>query len=182
MNKPFRPDWHSYFLAIAKVISTRSTCSSRPVGCVIVRDNRILVTGYNGPPAGAPHCAEQGDGRFCLRRAANVPEKDKQAHCPSIHAEDNAIRFARNLGIDLTGASLYCTLSPCGACIEKLRIAGVTRVFYELSYQSADPVRDGQWAELARNAFAECQQVDIPGWALDKIMAALAGKTSHRRL
>ncbi len=179
-----RPLWDEYFMAIAKLISTRSTCSSRPVGCVIVRDNRILVSGYNGPPSGHPHCSERGDGRdiFCLRRSGNIPDHQKHEHCPSVHAEENAVRLAETLGVSLAGSSLYITLAPCVRCIRLLRQAGVRRVFFELRYQSVDPERDAAWEREAENSFETYEEAAISPTSLDKMLGALRGVTSERLL
>ncbi|UQZ90929.1 CMP deaminase [Deltaproteobacteria bacterium Smac51] len=179
-----RPAWDEYFMAIAKVISTRSTCSSRPVGCVIVRDHRILVSGYNGPPSGHPHCTECGDGHdiFCLRRSGNIPDDKKHEHCPSVHAEDNAIGLAETLNVNLEGSSLYITLAPCIRCTELLRKAGVHHVFFELRYQSIDPVRDAAWEKEARSWFKTYEEATISKTSLNKMVGALTGITSERLL
>lgn len=179
-----RPHWDEYFMAIAKLISTRSTCSSRPVGCVIVRDHRILVSGYNGPPSGHPHCSELGDGRdiFCLRRRSNVADDKKHEFCPSVHAEDNAVRLAESLKVGLLGSTLYITLAPCVRCIELLRRAGVRHVFFELRYQSIDPERDAAWEAEARSCFQTYEEVSISPTSIHKMVGALKGITSERLL
>jgi dCMP deaminase len=179
-----RPGWDEYFMAIAKLISTRSTCSSRPVGCVVVRDNRILVSGYNGPPSGAPHCSERGSGAdiFCQRRQTGVPDEKKHDFCPSIHAEDNAVRLAKDLGVPLTGAALYITLAPCIRCVSLLREAGIRRVFFELRYQSIDPSRDAAWEAEAKQTFDCYEEVRISNASISKMVGALTGVTSERLL
>ena len=181
-----RPGWNQYFMAIAKVVSTRSTCSSRPVGCVITRENRILVTGYNGAPPGEPHCSEQGgEGRiYCARRAGLVPDGLKQAACRSLHAEENALALAERLGLAelLPGSAIYTTLSPCGRCIERLRRHQVARVYYELAYESIDHERDLLWEASAREAFEVYEQVSISRPSARKIAGALVGVTSERLL
>jgi dCMP deaminase len=181
-----RPDWNQYFLAIAKVVSTRSTCSSRPVGCVITRGNRILVTGYNGAPPGEPHCTDQGaEGRiFCARRAGQVPDEHKLNACRSLHAEANAIDLAERLGLSelLRGSTVYTTLSPCVRCIERLKASGVAKVYYELAYASIDLDRDRRWEAAAREAFEVYEQLAISDPSLRKIAGALVGVTSERLL
>jgi dCMP deaminase len=181
-----RPNWHEYFMAMAKVVSTRSTCTSRPVGCVITRNNRILVTGYNGAPSGAPHCTDQNfNGKlFCLRRAKNVPDIYKHTACTSIHAEANALSLADKLGLSklLHGSTLYSTLSPCIRCIEKLRAHGVTKVYYELAYESVDKERDRLWEERAKKSFKVYEQVIISDPSLGKIASSLLELTSERLL
>ena len=197
-----RPDWNQYFMAIAKVVSTRSTCSSRPVGCVITLNNRILVTGYNGAPPGEPHCTDQGgDGRiFCARRAQKVPDEFKHEGCRSLHAEENALKLAVRLGLGelLNGSAIYSTLSPCIRCIERLRSHGVAKVYYELAYESVDQGRDRLWEAAARDAFEVYEQVVpsvsrskdaspmssslLSGPSARKIAGALVGVTSERLL
>jgi dCMP deaminase len=181
-----RPSWSEYFLALAKIVSTRSTCSSRPVGCVIVRENRILVTGYNGAPPGEPHCTEKGpDGQiFCARRANNISDEDKHKVCPSVHAEENAISIAEKLGLVhlLIGSSIYTTLAPCVRCSERLAKAGVKKVYYELAYESVNRVRDQQWLQIALNSFEVFERVALNGDHLHKIASALMNTTSERLL
>ena len=181
-----RPDWNQYFMAIAKVVSTRSTCSSRPVGCVITRENRILVTGYNGAPPGEPHCTDQGGGGriFCARRAENVPDELKHMACRSLHAEENALKLAERLGLEelLIGAAIYSTLSPCIRCIGRLRSRGIARVYYELAYESVDVERDRQWEAEARQAFEVYERVSLSDSSSRKIAGALVGITSERLL
>jgi dCMP deaminase len=181
-----RPDWNEYFMALAKITSTRSTCSSRPVGCVIVRDNRVLVSGYNGPPSGEPHCTdknERGD-IYCARRAEQIPDARKFEGCRSIHAEENALNLAGNLNIcaNLEGASIYTTLSPCIKCTEKLSRAGIRKVFYEHAYASVDSARDAAWEAEARNRFEVYEEILISGPSAFKMASALLGLTSDRLL
>jgi dCMP deaminase len=181
-----RPDWDEYFMAIAKVISTRSTCSSRPVGCVIVKDHRILVAGYNGAPPGEPHCTDgYTDGHiYCARRAQNIPDHLKQQVCPSVHAEENALNLATKLGIShlLSNSSIYTTLAPCNRCINNLKASGVTKVYYELAYESVDPERDREWKNLALSAFEVYQEIRISQASTRKINGAISDLTSERLL
>jgi dCMP deaminase len=181
-----RPGWDEYFMAIAKVVSTRSTCSSRPVGCVIVRENRILVSGYNGAPPGQPHCTDQSrDGAlYCARRAKNVPDLLKQEACKSLHAEQNALDLAVRLGLEdrLAGSSVYVTLAPCLRCIKAMAEKGVERVYYELAYQSVDAERDAQWQKAAEEAFGLYRQLSLSPPSSQKISGAILGVTSTRLL
>jgi dCMP deaminase len=181
-----RPDWDQYFMAIAKVVSTRSTCSSRPVGCVVVRENRILVTGYNGAPPGEPHCTDRsanGD-IYCARRAQNVPDSLKMESCRSLHAERNAVNLAERLGLAelLRGSTVYTTLSPCVRCVELMRDKGVAKVHFELLYQSVDDERDRRWLELGRESFEVFSQISLSERSSQKILGALTGDTSERLL
>jgi dCMP deaminase len=171
-------------MALAKIVSTRSTCSSRPVGCVITVDNRILVAGYNGAPPGEPHCTDKGrDGKlYCHRRAENVPDSVKLSFCQSVHAEENALALADRLGLAplLKGSTLYSTLSPCIRCIRNLEAHGVDKVYYELAYDSVDVNRDREWEELARSAFKVYERVEIGDASLGKLVSSLVETTSAR--
>ncbi|MDR1487894.1 MAG: dCMP deaminase family protein [Deltaproteobacteria bacterium] len=181
-----RPNWDQYFMAIAKVVSTRSTCSSRPVGCVITVENRILVTGYNGAPPGDPHCTEMGsEGQiYCARRAQNAPDQLKLQFCSSLHAEENALNLAAKFGLTdlLPSASIYTTLSPCIRCIEHLKSKGVKKVYYELAYQSVDAERDRYWESIALSVFDVYQQVSLSESSTQKITQSLVRITSERLL
>lgn len=117
-----RPSWDEYFMELAHVVAKRSTCNRRSVGAVIVRDKRILTTGYNGSPPGLPHCTDVG----CLML---------DGHCVrAIHAEQNAIIQAAQYGIDLRGSTCYVTSSPCVHCAKMLIAVGVKRIVYGDSY------------------------------------------------
>ena len=94
----YRPDWHEYFMLIAKIVALRSGCNSRPTGAVIVKDKRILATGYNGPMPGAWHCTDKGS-TYCFRREKGIPDIDKYNFCRASHAEANAIAQAARFGI-----------------------------------------------------------------------------------
>ena len=181
-----RPDWNEYFMALAKMTSTRSTCSSRPVGCVIVRDNRVLVSGYNGPPSGAAHCTDKNKNGdiYCSRRAESIPDARKLEGCRSVHAEENALNLAENLNIyaNLEGASVYTTLSPCINCIEKLSRARIRKVFYEYAYKSVDSARDAAWEAEAVNRFEIYEEIRLSGPSAFKMASALLGLTSERLL
>ncbi len=125
-----RPSWDEYFATLAKQVSTRTTCMRRAVGAVIVKDNRILATGYNGVPAGMHHCAEVG----CLRDQLGVPSGQRQEICRGLHAEQNAIIQAAKYGIDISGAKIYITTQPCITCAKMLINAGITEIIYANPY------------------------------------------------
>lgn len=93
-----RPSWDEYFLMIAKLVASRSTCNSRPTGAVLVKDRQILSTGYNGSMPGAVHCSDAGS-LFCFRRSMEIPDNVKYDYCRSSHAEANAIAQAAKHGI-----------------------------------------------------------------------------------
>jgi dCMP deaminase len=119
-----RPDWDQYFMEIAQTISKRSTCLRRQMGALLVRDRRILSTGYNGAPSGLPHCDETG----CLRQQLGIPSGERQELCRALHAEQNAFLMAAMHGVSVAGATLYVTHQPCITCAKMLINAGVKRV------------------------------------------------------
>jgi dCMP deaminase len=181
-----RPSWDEYFMLIAKLVSTRSTCNSRPTGAVLVKDKQILATGYNGSMPGAPHCLGQvmPDGSpYCHRRALNIADVDKYNFCRASHAEANAIAQAAKHGIAVRGASLYVTLEPCYVCVKLLATAQIERVFFELPYESRDELRDAHWRKaVAEAGFQEYRQLTVSKEALGYILPSLTGITSTRRL
>jgi len=136
-----RPSWNSYFMDIAILVARRSTCLRRAVGAVLVKDRRILATGYNGAPSGVRHCAETG----CLREKLNVPSGQRHELCRGIHAEQNAIIQAAYHGVSIKGADLYCTNQPCSICARMIINAGIRAIYYQQGYQD----------ELAREMLEE---------------------------
>jgi dCMP deaminase len=128
-----RPDWDTYFLQMAKLASLRSSCLRRAVGAVLVRDKRVLATGYNGVPSGVTHCEETG----CLREKLGVPSGERHELCRGLHAEQNAIIQAALHGVSTRGAVLYCTNLPCIICAKMLINSGVRRVVYLDGYCDA---------------------------------------------
>ena len=116
-----RPAWDNYFMKIAEDVSTRSTCLRRHVGAVIVKDKRILTTGYNGAPTGIAHCTEE----TCLRMKYNVPSGERHELCRGLHAEQNAIIQAAYHGVSLKGAKIYVTHKPCSICTKMLINSGI---------------------------------------------------------
>lgn len=125
-----RPDWDHYFMEIARVVSTRSTCLRRHVGAVIVRDKQILATGYNGTPKGMAHCEEVG----CLREQLHVPSGQNHELCRGIHAEQNAVVQAAVNGVSVDGGTVYCTHQPCVVCTKILINAGIKRIVFANPY------------------------------------------------
>ncbi|PIU42252.1 MAG: cytidine deaminase [Candidatus Omnitrophica bacterium CG07_land_8_20_14_0_80_42_15] len=123
-KKTIRPSWDEYFIDIAKLVSKRSTCLRRKVGAVIVKNRRILATGYNGTPSGIRHCEEVG----CLREKLKIPSGERHELCRGLHAEQNALLQASLYGISLEGSSLYCTNQPCLICAKMLINAGIREV------------------------------------------------------
>ena len=181
-----RPSWDEYFMLIAKLVSTRSTCNSRPTGAVLVKDKQILASGYNGSMPGAPHCSDQvmPDGSpYCHRRALHIADVDKYNYCRASHAEANAIAQAARYGVAIKGASLYVTLEPCFVCIKLLATAQIKKVYYEMGYESRDPMRDAFWKDAVTEAgFEVFQQLSISEGTLAYILPSLEKVTSARRL
>lgn len=124
-----RPSWDEYFFEVAKVVAQRSTCPRANVGCVIVKEKRILTTGYNGAPSHLPHCAEEG----CLM---------EDGHCiRTLHAEQNALIQAALHGISTKGATVYVTHQPCYQCAKMIVNAGVIAVLHGGVYRDARSLR-----------------------------------------
>jgi dCMP deaminase len=133
--KKARPSWDEYFMRIAHEVATRSTCPRLAVGAVVVRDKRILTTGYNGSPSGMPHCNEIG----CLIRVVDGRESCQR----TLHAEQNALIQAAYHGVSVRGSTIYCTHQPCLLCVKMIMNAGVEGAYYAGGYP--DPLA----AELA---------------------------------
>ncbi len=129
-----RPSWNEYFMGITDLVASRATCTRRKVGAVLVKEKRILCSGYNGAPAAVPHCRETG----CLREQLNVPSGEKHELCRGVHAEQNAIIQAAFHGISVNGSVLYCTNQPCSICAKMIINAGIKKVYYRDGYD--DPL------------------------------------------
>jgi dCMP deaminase len=136
-----RPAWEEYFMDIASLVSKRSTCLRRAVGALIVKDKRILSTGYNGAPSGIRHCKESG----CLRKTMNIASGERHELCRGIHAEQNAIIQAAYHGVQIQGAVLYCTNLPCSICTKMIINAGIKKIYY----------REGYADELSKDMLSE---------------------------
>ena len=143
-----RPSWNQYFASIARMVATRSTCLRRHVGAILVKEKRILSTGYNGAPAGLKHCVEVG----CLREEASIPSGTRHELCRALHAEQNAIVQAAYHGISIAGSILYCTNKPCVICSKMLINAGIKRIYYDEGYDDAlsDAILDEAGIEIMR--------------------------------
>jgi len=125
-----RPSWDEYFLNIAELVSTRSTCLRRRVGAVLVRDKKILATGYNGAPSKIRHCSSVG----CLREKLKVPSGERHELCRGLHAEQNAFLQAALHGTSLKGASLYSTTQPCIICAKMVINTGIADIVIKGDY------------------------------------------------
>ena len=121
-----RPAWEEYFMEIAVLVSKRSTCRRRHVGAVLVKDKRILATGYNGAPSGLRHCLDIG----CLREDLDIPSGERHELCRGLHAEQNVIIQAAYHGVRIRGATLYCTNLPCSICTKMIINAGIVEILY----------------------------------------------------
>lgn len=126
-----RPSWDQYFIEMTNVVKKRSTCLRRQVGCLIVKDNHILASGYNGVPSGITHCETTG----CLREQLKVPSGERHELCRGLHAEQNAIIQAAYHGVSIGGSTLYANTKPCSICTKMLINAGVVRIVYEQHYK-----------------------------------------------
>jgi len=138
-------------MEITRLVATRSTCLRRQVGALIVKDKRILATGYNGAPKGLAHCTDVG----CLRDQLKIPSGERHELCRGIHAEQNAIIQAATSGTNIEGSVLYSTHHPCSLCIKMILNAGINLVFYEQGYP------DELSTSLARESGLELQQITM---------------------
>ena len=128
--KHIRPTWDEYFLQMAGLVSQRATCLRRKVGAVLVKDKRILATGYNGAPSGLEHCLDTG----CLRDCLNIPSGQRHELCRGLHAEQNAIIQASLYGVSVKQATLYATNQPCIICAKMLINAGIQEIVISEGY------------------------------------------------
>lgn len=120
-----RISWDEYFMEMAILASKRSTCLRRMVGAVLVKDNQVLATGYNGAPKGLENCCDIGN---CLRKELNIPSGQRHELCRAIHAENNAITQCAVNGVSCKGGTLYVTASPCSMCLKQIINAGIVKV------------------------------------------------------
>jgi dCMP deaminase len=144
-----RPDWDTYFMSIARVVASRSNCSRRQVAAVVVADNRIISTGYNGTPRKVTNCFAGG----CARCSGSAPSGASLEECICVHAEQNAICQAAYYGIRLEGATIYVTISPCLTCAKLLINAGIREVVY-----GGDYAFTGQTEKLLAEAGVVCRR------------------------
>lgn len=127
-----RLSWDQYFMTITRQVAERSTCMRAKVGAVIVREKSILATGYNGAPAGMPHCTDVG----CLIYQSTTPNGETEENCfRTIHAEMNAIAQAAKNGASIKDASIYITHTPCIHCLKVLVNTGIKNIYYERAYK-----------------------------------------------
>ena len=138
-----RQNWEEYFMNITKLVANRSTCRRRSVGAIIVKNKRILTTGYNGAPSGVKHCLESG----CLRQDMKVASGERHELCRGVHAEQNAIIQAALHGVSIRDAILFCTNQPCSICAKMIINSGIRKIYYLSGY--ADTLSQELFAEAA---------------------------------
>lgn len=126
-----RPSWDEYFMQMAELAATRSTCLRRSVGAAIVKDRHVVATGYNGAPRQIMHCGERGG---CLREKLGVPSGERHELCMGLHAEQNAIIQAATLGATIEGGTIYITHQPCVICAKMIINAGIRRIVVKEGY------------------------------------------------
>lgn len=175
MTNIIRPNWDEYFLMMAKLAATRSTCLAFPVGAVIVKDRQVLATGYNGSPAGSAHCTEQG---FCYPGLSSC-DASKELPSRAVHAEANALAQAAKHGISTEGAKIYVTLEPCLSCLKLVISAGIHEVYYETSFNSGSKalVRDSFKAD----GIVTLKQIELTGKVAQLAADAILQPTSVKR-
>ena len=150
-----RQSWDEYFMSIAHLVKTRSTCLRRQVGAVAVSpEHRILGTGYNGPLPGAPHCDQVG----CLRQKLNIPSGQRMEMCRAQHAEANVCNFAARYGLPLNGAVMYVTAQPCSSCLKAMVTSGITKVIFDGDYPDELSQRLAQEVGVELIRFSELTQ------------------------
>ena len=131
-----RPTWDEYFASITRQVATRSTCLRRKVGAIIVKEKRILTTGYNGAPRGVRNCLETGK---CLREQLGIPSGERHEICRGLHAEQNAILQASYYGVQISNSVIYTTNHPCVMCAKMIINCGIKKVYYFEDYP--DPLQ-----------------------------------------
>lgn len=134
--KRTRPTWDEYFVMITEQVASRSTCERRQVGAILVKNKRILATGYNGSPSGLAHCSDIG----CLREKNNIASGERHELCRGLHAEQNVVIQAAFHGISIEGSSLYCTHKPCVLCSKIIINAGIKELIFKEGYP--DPLAE----------------------------------------
>ncbi|MDP8204267.1 MAG: cytidine/deoxycytidylate deaminase family protein [Candidatus Tenebribacter mawsonii] len=155
-----RPGWHQYFMEMAYLASRRSTCLRRQVGAIIIKDNQIISSGYNGAPKHIRHCGITG----CLRDQLNVPSGERHELCRGVHAEQNAVIQAAINGSSIRGASLYCTNQPCVICSKILINAEIKTIYI------SEPYEDKLAQEMLAEAEVEMNIVDRATGIVKKLL------------
>ena len=154
---------------ITNLVSERSTCTRRQKSAVAVKDKRILATGYNGAPAGVPHCLEVG----CLREQLGIPSGQRHEICRGLHAEQNVIIQAAVHGINIQGAELYCTTHPCVLCSKMLINCGIRRIYYAEDYP------DDLATAMLREAGVTVEQLPFTPPRISGMPGGMSGEKRH---
>jgi dCMP deaminase len=139
MTKKDRPSWDEYFIKLVDEVAQRATCDRGKSGCIIVKDKRILCSGYVGSPSGFEHCDEVG---HLLKTVVDDIGTERQHCMRTIHAEQNAICQAAKYGLSLEGTTLYCTMEPCRVCAMLIISVGIIRVVAKKQYHAASESRE----------------------------------------
>ena len=170
-----RPTWDEYFLMLAKLAATRSTCLAFPVGAIIVRGKQVVATGYNGPPSGSAHCTAQG---YCYPDLSSC-DASKTLPSRAVHAEANAIAQAAKHGVETDGAKIYVTLEPCLSCLKLIISAGIKEVRYETSFNSGENlfIRDS----FVKEGLIQLSQIKVSEEVSKKAALSLINSTSIPR-
>jgi len=177
MSLEKRIEWDSYFIALARIAASRSTCLSRKVGAIIVKENRVISTGYNGALPGWEHCTELG---YCKRRKRGFSNVDKYAGCVANHAETNAILTAAKEGISLKDATIYVTLFPCPLCMKQIIVAGIKEVVYEKDIEDEEIKKIT--LEYARQSNIKIRQHQLKEEEIKELERYLSEDISKRKL
>ena len=138
-GSPSRPSWDDYFLGLMAEVGKRATCDRGRSGCVVVRDKRIVCTGYVGSPSGLAHCDDEGHD---FRRMIDEDGTERQHCVRTVHAEQNAICQAARYGLSLAGTTLYCTMEPCRVCAMLIASVGIERVVARRRYHAGQDSRE----------------------------------------
>ena len=141
MTKNNKPDWDNYFMMLADVVKKRADCLRRQVGCVIVKDRRIIATGYNGTPKNVKNCTEGGCTRCTKRSRGELRRGENEESCICIHAEQNAIIQAAYLGVSTDKSEVYSTSNPCSSCAKMLINAGITVLVTKKDHHDAEGIK-----------------------------------------
>jgi dCMP deaminase len=175
-----RPDRPEYFMRLAMAVRARANCMGNRVGAVLVRDDRVIATGYNGTPQGTKNCDEGG----CERCAQRERFKTSQGYdvCICVHAEQNALLSAARFGVGVEGAVMYTTMQPCFGCTKELIQARVTAVYYLHGWQHPEPDLQKQY-EILQAKFQELKQLRFEdpdaSWAVSKLREMETGHTTQ---
>jgi dCMP deaminase len=172
-----RPTWNEYFMLLAKLAATRSTCRAAAVGAVVVKDKQVLATGYNGPPAGAHHCTDMG---YCYEGISRC-DADQAYPSRSSHAEANAIAMAAKKGISVDGATIYATLEPCLSCLKLIIASGIQEIYFEVPLALRTDGQGFAKAALVNEGLVRMERIQLSEDTITQAIAFLCQPTSLPR-